>query len=84
MKKFIEWLKKLPPWTRPLFLLALSACILLSTLSCGSTTRAVVRNLNENAISSVTITTNNPSQIEINPSIKVDSVKPSNRKRNAN
>lgn len=74
MKNFIEWLKNLKPIYRTLFVLALSVCILLSTLSCGSTTRAVVRNLNGSAISSVTISTNNPSQIEINPAIKVDSI----------
>lgn len=41
----------------------------LLTASCGSTTKATVKNPNSSAVTSITITTNNPSNIEVNPSI---------------
>lgn len=41
----------------------------LLTSSCGSTTKATVKNPNSSAVTSITITTNNPSNIEVNPSI---------------
>lgn len=45
------------------------------TTSCGSTTKASVRHIADTATTSITITTNNPSNIEVNPSAKVDSLK---------
>ena len=45
------------------------------TASCGSTTKASVRHIADTATTSITITTNNPSNIEVNPSAKVDSLK---------
>ena len=41
----------------------------LLTASCGSTTKATVKNPNSSSVTSITITTNNPSNIELNPSI---------------
>ncbi len=43
------------------------------TASCGSTTKAMVKNPTSSSVTSITITTNNPSNIEVNPS--VDSTK---------
>lgn len=41
----------------------------LLTASCGSTTKASVKHPNSSSVTSITITTNNPSNIEVNPSI---------------
>lgn len=41
----------------------------LLTASCGSTTKATVKNPNSSSVTSISITTNNPSNIEVNPSI---------------
>lgn len=43
------------------------------TSGCGSTTKAMVKNPTSSSVTSITITTNNPSNIEVNPS--VDSTK---------
>lgn len=45
----------------------------LLTSSCGSTTKATVRNMADSSVSTITITTNNPSNIEVSPS--ADSLK---------
>lgn len=41
----------------------------LLTASCGSTTKATVKHASSSSVTSITITTNNPSNIEVNPSI---------------
>lgn len=41
----------------------------LLTASCGSTTKATVRHSSDYSETNITITTNNPSNIEVNPSI---------------
>ena len=45
------------------------------TTGCGSTTKASVRHIADTATTTISITTNNPSNIEVNPSAKVDSLK---------
>lgn len=45
------------------------------TTGCGSTTKATVRHISDTATTTISITTNNPSNIEVNPSAKVDSLK---------
>lgn len=40
----------------------------LLTASCGSTTKATVRNTADSSVTKITITTNNPSNIEVKPS----------------
>lgn len=45
----------------------------LLTSSCGSTTKATVRHTADSSVTSITITTNNPSNIEVKPS--ADSLK---------
>lgn len=45
------------------------------TTGCGSTTKATVRHVADTATTTISITTNNPSNIEVNPSAKVDSLK---------
>lgn len=45
------------------------------TVSCGSTTRAIVQNRADGTSTTVTITTNNPTSWEIAPEVKLDSIK---------
>lgn len=52
----------------------------LLTTSCGSTTKATIRNVSTSATTEVTITTNNPSQITVDPSFKIDSLKTRKRR----
>ena len=63
-KIFLEWLKKLPLWLRLVVLVALAVAAALSVASCANT-KAVVRASSENTSASVTITTNNPTTVNV-------------------
>lgn len=67
--KLLSWLKSSSTWSKivvPLLLCALSIVYLLS--SCG-VTRATIRNPNDSSYQSITITTNNPTQVHFSSSI---------------
>lgn len=60
----IDWLKSLPLWLRLFLLLALAVAGAWSLSSCANT-KAVVRASSENTTASVTITTNNPTTVNV-------------------
>lgn len=60
----IDWLKSLPLWLRLVLLLALAVAGAWSLSSCANT-KAVVRASSENTTASVTITTNNPTTVNV-------------------
>lgn len=67
--KLLSWLKSSPTWSKiaaPLLLCALVIVYLLS--SCG-VTRATIRNPSNSSTQSITITTNNPTQVHFSSSI---------------
>lgn len=67
--KLFSWLKSSPTWSKivsPLLLCGLAIIYLLS--SCG-VTRATIRNPNDSSYQSITITTNNPTQVHFSSSI---------------
>lgn len=64
LKKLLSWLKSLPLWLRLVVLLALSVAVAWSLSSCANT-KAVVRASSENTTASVTITTNNPTTVNV-------------------
>lgn len=64
LKKFLSWLKALPLWLRLVVLLALAVAGAWSLSSCANT-KAVVRASSENTSASVTITTNNPTTVNV-------------------
>lgn len=63
-KIFLAWLKKLPLWLRLVVLVALAVAAAMSVASCANT-KAVVRASSENTSASVTITTNNPTTVNV-------------------
>lgn len=64
LKVLIDWLKSLPLWLRLVLLLALAVAGAWSLSSCANT-KAVVRASSENTTASVTITTNNPTTVNV-------------------
>lgn len=64
LNKIFEWLKSLPMWLRLVVLLALAVACSWSLSSCANT-KAVVRASSENTTASVTITTNNPTTVNV-------------------
>lgn len=74
--KLLTWLKSLPVWAKSISLLviALISAVLLFT-SCG-VTRAVVTNRAEGTTTTISITTNNPTEVNTTPDVDL-SVKPS-------
>lgn len=61
---FLSWLKKLPLWLRIAVLVVLAVVAAMSVTSCANT-KAVVRASSENTSASVTITTNNPTTVNV-------------------
>lgn len=61
---FLAWLKKLPLSLRLVVLVALAVAAAMSFASC-SNTKAIVRSSADNTTSSVTITTNNPTSVNV-------------------
>lgn len=64
LKKILSWLKALPLWLRLVVLLALAVAGAWSLSSCANT-KAVVRASSENTSATVTITTNNPTTVNV-------------------
>lgn len=63
--KILRWIAEI--------LLALAAALGVTTLvtSCGSLTKAAIRQVNPNSTVQVTITTNNPSTIDVTPNVQL-------------
>lgn len=59
-----NFLKGLPLWLRLVVLLALAVAVGFSLSSCANT-KAVVRSSADNTTSSITITTNNPTSVNV-------------------
>lgn len=59
-----DFLKGLPLWLRLVVLVALAVAVAWSVASCANT-KAVVRASSENTSASVTITTNNPTTVNV-------------------
>ena len=74
----VDYLTKLPKWGKILcsVLLSIVAGILafFSLTSCGSFTKATIRGVAETASTTVTITTNNPTNITTDASPNVNAV----------
>lgn len=71
---FYSWLKTLPLWLRAIVLLLISGLALIVSMSisaCGSTTRATIRNMADSTSTSVTITTNNPTNWQVTPNVSL-------------
>lgn len=64
IQKFISVLKSLPLWLRLVVLLALAVAGAWYFSSCANT-KAVVRSGADNTTSSITITTNNPTNVTV-------------------
>lgn len=64
LQKLISVLKSLPLWLRLVVLLALAVAGAWSLSSCANT-KAVVRSSADNTTSSITITTNNPTNVTV-------------------
>ena len=64
LEKILSWLKALPLWLRLFVLLALAFAGAWSLSSCANT-KAVVRASSENTSATVTITTNNPTTVNV-------------------
>ena len=62
--KLINFLKSLPLWQRLVVLIAAALCLAFYFGACANT-KAVVRASSENTSASVTITTNNPTNVNI-------------------
>lgn len=72
LKTLLEWLKTLPMWLRAIALALIAGLALIASMclsSCGSTTRATVRNNAEGTQTEVKITTSNPSTIQVSPNV---------------
>lgn len=90
IKLFVEWLKTLPIWLRAIALLAISALVLIASMSlyaCG-TTKVVVRNGADSTRTQVSVTTNNPTSVETAPKVELtfslDSLVNLTNKKNGN
>lgn len=78
IKKFIEWTKQFPIWLRALLYALVAAIALIVSMSlsaCGSTTRATIRNMADSTSTSVTITTNNPTNWQVTPDVSLSPLK---------
>lgn len=68
----LTWLHSAPVWAKiciPIILTALAIVLLLA--SCGSTVRATVTNRAEGVTTTVSVTTNNPSTVNVSPDTDV-------------
>lgn len=74
LTKLQNLLSSAPMWTKILVSVlvgALCALGLFLCVSCGSTAKALIRNNAEATTTTVTITTNNPSNIEVSPDVSL-------------
>lgn len=72
IQTILTWLSSAPVWAKislPLLLAVLAILILLA--SCGSTVRATVTNRAEGVTTTVSVTTNNPSTVNVSPDTDV-------------
>lgn len=70
--KFIEWCKNHSKLVASLVTAIAAIVVALLTASCGSTTRALVRNNAEGTTTEVKITTNNPTSVSVSPETNVN------------
>lgn len=72
LRQIVEWLKLLTPtWLRAVVLILVAALIFIFSLTgCGITT-ARVRTM-DSGQASITITTNNPTEVSASPNVTVD------------
>lgn len=74
LKKIFEWTKKLPIWLRAIVYLMTAVLVLIASLSlsaCGATTKATIRNFADSTSTTVTITTNNPTDWNVTPNVQL-------------
>lgn len=74
LTKLRSLLSSAPMWIKisvSLLVGALCALGLLLCVSCGSTAKALIRNNAEATTTTVTISTNNPSNIEVSPDVSL-------------
>lgn len=71
VKKIWSWLKSRPLWARLVLVVALAVIAVVSLSSCGSTTRAVIRNNADSTKTTVSITTNNPTSWDVSPDVQI-------------
>lgn len=64
LNKILSWFKALPLWLRLFVLIALAVAGAWSVVSCANT-KAVVRSSSDHTEASVTITTNNPTTVNV-------------------
>lgn len=68
----VTWMRSAPIWAKislPLLIAVMVIVLLLA--SCGSTVRATVTNRAEGVTTTVSVTTNNPSSVTVNPDTDV-------------
>lgn len=72
LRTILTWLRSAPVWAKILLplLVAIMAAVYLLT-SCGSTVRATVTNRAEGVTTTLSVTTNNPSSVTVNPDTDV-------------
>lgn len=70
--KLLSWLKTLPIWLRAIVLSLLAGLALIASMSLSScgVTRAVVHNGANGTSTEIKITTNNPTSVNVSPSVK--------------
>ena len=75
IEKIITFLQGKPNWIKVVVSVIVGVLVAIivafSAVSCGSTTRAVIKNVNDSATTTVTITTNNPSSIQVDPHVQL-------------
>lgn len=69
---FIEWCKNHSKLVGSLVTAIAAIVVALLTASCGSTTRAMVRNNATGTTTEVKITTNNPTSVSVSPSTDIN------------
>lgn len=69
---FTEWCKNHSKLVGSLVTAIAAIVIALLTVSCGSTTRAVVRNNATGTSTEVKITTNNPTSVSVSPTTDIN------------
>ena len=76
LQMILTWLPSAPRWVKLLLpLLAAIAVSVYLLTSCGSTVRATVTNRAEGVTTTVSVTTNNPSSVTVNPDTDVQLIK---------
>lgn len=72
IRTLLTWMRSAPVWAKILLPLLVSVMVAVYLLtSCGSTVRATVTNRAEGVTTTVSVTTNNPSSVTVNPDTDV-------------